>query len=233
MQFMESLRSAEDIVVDTVLWPIDMRRYLTMAFLPWRVHAEMMVEWSKPRAERFGGRLSPEMFWLLVVALPYFGLLDHYLLALGAGNISLTAVTSQPWPVRFVALVVILIAWPVSCSLLHCRRSRYAAAGRNTLRRLIATHCVAMAPASLLLLGALAASALLHERARNLNRGLCLAFLVASVYAETAIAIRESSPGWLDRIDMVWGCLSRSILHAICVIALGMGLIMAANGVFH
>ncbi len=232
MQFMETLRSAEDVVVDTILWPIDVRRYLTMAFLPWRVHAEMMAEWSKPRGERFAGRLSPEMFWLLVVALPYFGLLDHYLLALGAGNTNLTVVTSQPWPVRFVALVVILIAWPVSCSLLLYRRSRYAGAGRNALRRLIATHCVAMSPASLLLLAALAASAVLHERARSLNGVLLLAFMAASVYAETAIAVRESSPGWLDRIDTVWGCLSRSILHAICVIALGLGLIMAASGAF-
>jgi O-antigen ligase len=229
MDQIKILRSVDEFVFDVALWPRDILRLLLSALAPWRVHARVKEEWAKPTDERFKDALSPSFFWLLVVVLPYFLLLDHYFRAVALKIPRLLDVTHQPWPVRLFALALLLAAWPLSCSLLLRKRSGKVK-DRDTLKRLFLTHCIVLTPAALVLLSTLLLAATFRERrTRTLNGYLFGAFAVMSLYAEIAVSTCELEEGWFRRLDTAWSCLGRSILHATAVVLCGGALIIGSS----
>src|SRR5690242_7127013 len=79
MEPVSVLRTVEGLVFEVALWP---RALMIMGWKAlcrsWSVWTYITNEWQRDEKLRFGTSISPLMFWLLVVVLPYSLLLDRY-----------------------------------------------------------------------------------------------------------------------------------------------------------
>ncbi|HEV7299615.1 MAG TPA: hypothetical protein VGN72_09645 [Tepidisphaeraceae bacterium] len=229
MEQLKVLQTLDQVIFEIGMWPRDVARRLRSAFVPWRVHRDIKEEWAKEPALRFRNGISPNLFWILSVLVPYFLLLDHYFRAVAERYPQIGNLAAQPWPLRMMVLAVVLAAWPMSCSLLIAKRSGQAL-DREATKRLFATHCVVLVPASLSLLTSLVLCALFQERSRTMNGVFFYGFVVLGFYAQVAIAMAEMPPGWFRRIETMWDCFGRTLGHAIVIALVGLTLIMLGLG---
>lgn len=174
--------------------------------------------------------MRPTWFWLLGVTLPYFMLLDHFFQAVVARHPILATMGEQPWPVRFSVVALVLAAWPMGCSLV-IQDVQSLHAKRDSLRRLFATHCIALGPASLLLFLAMLLPALFDKPSERLMTSLLALFTATSLYSQTAIAYLEVR-SWGGRARVVVGCFLRTFVVALAVTSLAAVMIGGARGTF-
>lgn len=213
------LRSVEGLVFEVAMWPRAMISLMWKALLrPWWVRRYVAEEWEKPETERFAEYMSPILFWLLAVVVPYFLLIDHALAAAAQRFAWLTPFASQAWPLRFFVAAFFLAGGPLSTA----RRLRKAGGDcqtRDKLKRLFSIQCVCLAPAYVLFLLALLAGILAPRMHQWLPGVFLWGSFVSALYVETAVIWTELRTRWHHKVDAIIPCV---ICWFRCVILVGL-----------
>ena len=220
MEQLSVLRTIEDAVFEIANWPWDMARLAWMSLRPWKVQAYVKAEWIKEPDKRFKDTMSPIMFWLILVVLPCFLLLDHHLQQATILHSSLQIIANQAWPVRFSIFSFFMACWPACCSRAIVKYLPIEQ-DNSTMKRLFNTFCIAAAPSAFLLLTVLILATIFHEQARAINGKIASAYIVVCVLTQIIIAFNEIPRKKLWFFDVLQCFSIWSLLHGLSLVIIG------------
>jgi hypothetical protein len=229
MDAIKVLQSVEEGVFEAALWPRAIwGTFWRALFKPWSAWYLVHDEWEKAAGERFRETISPILFWLIAVVLPYFVLMDRLLAAAAARHARLEFLRGQVWPVRFFVVAFFLAAGPLACARTIQRRGPQPGT-RSELKRLFSTQCVALAPAYVFIMLLLLVGVSSGERS-VVGNVLCIACVLSGTFAELAIVRLELRAGWLATLETVAACFTRWWLQVIVVLIVFAGLFVMGKG---